>query len=201
MFQLDQQLQDVAQDVEQCSPHLEEECEEGSLAAVACRLYKLPVALKDDGGKTRFDLSETPKESRRYFKNPHCALCSGTVRNTSRLSCVSQLVHLVQPRCHFTMAPVLSLLLDFSGATDLGFRCALFVTSFYSSRCESGQFYDTLAGQCFSIRCGFFYKNVGGRRVWKIIWTNHLQTQVCQEEHNRGGDQAHCEERLLPSPS
>ena len=125
MFQLDQQLQDVAQDVEQCSPHLEEECEEGSQAAVACRLYTLPVVLKDDGGKTRLDLSETPEESRRYFKNPHCALCSGTVSNTSRLSCVSQLVQLVQPRCHFTMAPVLSLLLDFSGATDLGFRCAL----------------------------------------------------------------------------
>ena len=201
MFQLDQEIQDVAQDVEQCSPHLEEECEEGNQAAVACRLYKLPVVLKDDGGKTRFDLSETPEESRRYFKNPHCALCSGTVSNTSRLSCTSQHVHLVQPRCHFTMAPALSLLLDFSGATDLGSRCAVFVTSFYSSRCVSGQFYDTLAGQCFSIRCGFFYRNVGGRRVWKIIWTNHLQTQVCQEEHNRGGDQAHCEERLLPSPS
>ena len=60
MFQLDQkQLQDVAQDVEQCSPHLEEECEEGGQAAVACGLYKLPVALKDDEGETRFDLSET----------------------------------------------------------------------------------------------------------------------------------------------
>ena len=57
MFQLDQQIQDVAQDVEQCSPHLEEECEEGNQAAVACRLYKLPVVSKDDGGKTRFDLS------------------------------------------------------------------------------------------------------------------------------------------------
>ena len=59
MFQLDQQIQDVGQDVEQCSPHLEEECEEGNQAAVACRLYKLPVVSKDDGGKTRFDLSET----------------------------------------------------------------------------------------------------------------------------------------------
>ena len=201
MFQLDQQVQDVAEDVEQCSPHLEEKCEEGNQAAVACGLYTLPVVLKDDQGTTRFDHSETPEEFRRYFKNPHCALCSGTVRNASRLSCASQLVHLVQPRCHFTMAPALSLLLDFSGATDLGFRCAVFAMSFYSSRCVSGQFYDTLAGQCFSIRCGFFYRNFGGRRVWKNIWKNHLQTQVCQEEHNRGGDQAHCEERLPPSPS
>ena len=53
MFQLDQEIQDEAQDVELCSPHLEEECEEGNQAAVACGLYKLPVALKDDGGKTR----------------------------------------------------------------------------------------------------------------------------------------------------
>ena len=59
MFQLDQQLQDVAHDVEQCSPHLEEECEEANQAAVACRLHTLPVFLKNDGGKTRFDLSET----------------------------------------------------------------------------------------------------------------------------------------------
>ena len=65
----------------------------------------------------------------RYFKNPHCALCSGQVFNTSSLACSSHVVHSIRPQCRFTMAPSLSLLLDFTGPNKLGVRFAFQVSS------------------------------------------------------------------------
>ena len=77
------------------------------------------------------------------YHNPHCAACNGQDMNTT--TCYSPPRYLTRPIL-ITVFPALTVLLDYDG-------------------CGPGQFYDSLANNCYSLSCGFRYQNIGGRCI------------------------------------
>ena len=73
--------QEAAKDAEQCSPYLEDRCEQGHESAVACGLYTLPVVLRDDGMKPRCPFLQTQRFSAGISRTPTvpCVLAKSSI--------------------------------------------------------------------------------------------------------------------------
>ena len=159
-----QLTQEAAEDVEQCSPYLEHTCEDGHKSTVACSLYTLPVVLKDAGGMPRSPSLGMQMFFLKVFQEP--PLCAVLWPSLQHL-----IIGLQQlPFCSFHPLATLPLqngTLPFNTARlywDQQVRKKVCLSGLISiCRCTGGQFYDNLIQQCFSIKCGFLYKNVGGR--------------------------------------
>lgn len=122
----------------------------GKQSRLYCSLYSYFVIAPGSGGT--------------IFKNPHCAACHGIQMNETICH------HDVQRIWPFKADPFasISLTLKFTNASDYDGYDDYYNEDF-DEICDQDQFYDPVYANCYNVRCGFLYKNVAGRCVYRNI--------------------------------